>query len=244
MLIDGYHDAPLVAGEELVSYPGFWAAYLMWMCDPEEYEGAPAAEWFGTDAANAEAASTALAGAGTWPVFRVPFAGGHTAMVLSRPSDHGTQYLITHPDWDRHGHLATIGGRQAGPGLSWRELIHIANTPDRQAPGIHDPHARLLLLLPAMSDEEALDDEDAPDVIAEALVRVGAPARSARRVAELLVDHPLWEPTGWWLPDENPSGGILRSDDPRSPRFDNGLAQGITREHNERLARALGTSPA
>ncbi|MEV8533910.1 hypothetical protein [Streptomyces sp. NPDC051211] len=243
MLIDSFDDDPLVAGEELVSHPGFWAAYLMWMCDPEEYEGPPTPEWFGADAADADAVYKALVDEDNWPVIRVPFGDGHTAVVMNRPYDVGTQYLVTHPDWGQHGYLARIDGRPEGPGISWRELTHIARTPDLEAPGIHDPHARLLLLLPAMSDEEALDGEDAADVIAEALVRVGAPASRAPRVAELLVDHPMWDPIGWWLPDEQSFGGIFRSDDPRSPRHGMRLAQGITQEQNEQLARALGTRP-
>ncbi|MFG2987179.1 hypothetical protein ACGFYQ_39065 [Streptomyces sp. NPDC048258] len=242
MLINGFDDAPLVAGEELVCHPGFWAAHLMWMCDPEEYEGPPTPEWFGADAADADVVSKALVDEDNCPVIRIPFGDGHAAVVINRPHERrgGTQYLVTHPDWGRHGYLARIGAYE-GPGLSWRELTHIARTPDLEAPGIHDPHARLLLLLPAMSDEEAL--EDGADVIAEALVQVGAPASRAPRVAELLVDHPMWDPIGWWLPDDQRFGGILRSDDPRSPRFDVRLAQGITQEQNERLARALGTWP-
>ncbi|MFI8393006.1 hypothetical protein [Streptomyces sp. NPDC085540] len=241
MLIDGFDDDPLIAGEELVSRPGFWAAYLMWMCDPEEYEGPPTPEWFGADEADADIVSRVLSDESNRPVIRIPFGDGHTAVVMNRPHDVGTLYIVIHPEWGRHDRLARTGGHPEGPGLSYRELTHIAHTPDLRAPGIHDQHARLLLLLPAMSDEEAL--EDAADVVAEALVRVGAPAGRAPRVAELLVDHPLWDPTGWWLPDEQHFGGILRSDDPRSPRHDVRLAQGITQEQNRRLARALGTWP-
>ncbi|WP_405914755.1 hypothetical protein [Streptomyces sp. NBC_00728] len=77
MLIDGYEDAPLVAGEELLSLPGFWAAYLMWLCETEEDEPDPA--WFGVDGADADAAYEALAEAERWPVFRIPFGEGHTS---------------------------------------------------------------------------------------------------------------------------------------------------------------------
>ncbi|HEY9368302.1 MAG TPA: hypothetical protein VIU94_07615 [Streptomyces sp.] len=38
MLINGYEDSPLVAGEELLALPGFWAAHLMWLCQTEEDE--------------------------------------------------------------------------------------------------------------------------------------------------------------------------------------------------------------
>ncbi|GAA2753432.1 hypothetical protein GCM10010440_73430 [Kitasatospora cinereorecta] len=118
MLINGFDDGPLVAGEELVARPGFWAAYLMWLCQPEECEYPPTPKCFGADPADVDAVSKALDNEDSRPVFRIPFGGGHTALVLNRPFEPGTQYLITHPDWGRHGHLTTITGPDAtGPGL-------------------------------------------------------------------------------------------------------------------------------
>lgn len=153
MLIKGFENAPLTEGEDLLALPGFWAAYLMWLSRTEEYDPVP--EWFGVDGADVDAACDALSDEDRWPVFRIPFAGDHTAVVLgyNLPDDPGTEYFITHPEWGRHGHLATVGGHQAGPGLSWRELTHIARTPDLNAPGVHAEYARLLLLLPALGDQ-------------------------------------------------------------------------------------------
>ncbi|MFJ8011003.1 hypothetical protein [Streptomyces sp. NPDC096339] len=56
-----------------------------------------------------------------WPAIRIPFAGGHTAVVLHRnyPDDAGIEYFVAHPEWDRHGHLAVADGHYAGPGLAW-----------------------------------------------------------------------------------------------------------------------------
>ncbi|MCU7827020.1 hypothetical protein [Kitasatospora sp. DSM 101779] len=120
--------------------------------------------------------------------------------------------------------------------------------PTNAAPGVHDPHARLLPLLPALGDENA--PADAVDVIAEVLVHVGAPADEAPRVAALRLDHPLWDGARWSLPGGSPrSGGeqsfdgLLQCDGPHSPRSGVRLAQGITPEQSERLARALGTWP-
>ncbi|MGW7306866.1 hypothetical protein ACWGI1_14960 [Streptomyces sp. NPDC054835] len=62
----------------------------------------------------------------------------------------GTEYLVTQEEWDGHRHLASVDGHPAGPGLSWWELAHLAGTSDLDAPGVHEPHARLLLLLPAL----------------------------------------------------------------------------------------------
>ncbi|WP_246094850.1 hypothetical protein [Streptomyces roseicoloratus] len=139
MLIDGYEDAPLVAAEDLLALPGFWAAYLLWMCQTEENEPDPL--WFGADEADTDAAYEALTDEERWPVFRIPFADDHSALIVGRnfADDLGTEYFVSHPEWDRHGHLATVDGHQAGPGLSWRELTHIAGTPDVKAPGVHAP---------------------------------------------------------------------------------------------------------
>ncbi len=80
---------------------------------------------------------------------------------------------------------------------------------------------------------------------------MGVAEDQAPEVADaLLRDHPLWEPAEWALPSPSPlSGttqhfpGILHCDEPHSPRCGVRLAQGITREHSDRLARALGTWP-
>ncbi|GAB7029599.1 hypothetical protein AB0G35_25715 [Streptomyces sp. NPDC021749] len=250
MLINGFEDAPVVAGEELLGLPGFWAAYLMWLSQTEDDDPVP--EWFGVDGADADAACEALADEDRWPVFRIPFAGGHTAVVLgyNLPEEPGTEYFVTHPEWGRHGRLATVDGHQAGPGLSWKELTHLARTPDLNAPGVHAAHARLLLLLPALGDRDL--PANAADVIGAALTQAGVPATLAPGLAgALLADHPLWEPAEWTLPAASPlSGsrdpfpGILHCDEPTSPRCGTHLAQGITREQSDRLARALGTWPA
>ncbi|MFG2332716.1 hypothetical protein ACGFMM_24220 [Streptomyces sp. NPDC048604] len=257
MLIDGIDGSEadlMVPGDDLLALPGFWAACLMWLCQTEEDEPEPA--WFGVDGADVDAAYEALSDPERWPVFRVPFGGGHTVIVsaCNLPDDSGTEYFVTHPAWGRRrGHLATLDGHYAGPGLAWNELLHIARTPDLQAPGLHDPDARLLLLLPVLGDDQL--PPDAGGIVRDALVRVGVPACEAPRVSEaLLVDHPFWEPAGWVLPSSSPlSGasssddeafdGILLCDESYSPRFGVRLAQGITEEQTRALARALGTWP-
>lgn len=250
VLIEGFEDAPVVVGEGLLELPGFWAAYLMWLSQTEEYDPVP--QWFGVDGADADAAYEAIIDEDRWPVFRIPFAGGHTALVIGQnfPDDPSTEYIVTHPEWGRQGHLATVSGHQAGPGLSWRELHHIAHTPDLNSPGVHEAYARLLLLLPVLGDQDL--PEDAAAVVGDALAEAGVPAASAPHLAEaLLADHPLWEPAEWTLPGASPlSGGqepflgILHCDGHLSPRCGTRLAQGITREQSDRLARALGTWPS
>ncbi|GAA4884117.1 hypothetical protein [Kitasatospora terrestris] len=98
MLIDGHDDDPLVPGEALLALPGFWAAHLLWLCETEDGDD-PAPEWFGVDAADADAAYGALTDVERWPVFRIPLGGGHSAVVVGRnvPEDEGTEYVVSHP---------------------------------------------------------------------------------------------------------------------------------------------------
>ncbi|QNP63487.1 hypothetical protein [Streptomyces genisteinicus] len=252
MLIEGYDpesDDPLVAGEDLLTLPGFWLCHLGVLCP-----SGTRPETFGADAADADAAFETVMDEDSWPVFRIPFGGGHTAVVLYRnfDDDAGVEFFVTHPEWaGRQGHLATIDGHPAGPGLAWPELRHIAHTPDAAAPGVQDPHARLLLLLPVLGDTDLPDDAAAQ--VAASLTATGTPAGEAPALASVLLAHnPFWSPAGWALPSASPlSGttdapweGVLCCDGPLSPRNGLRIAQGINRAQHERLAAALGTSPA
>ncbi|MFD4240549.1 hypothetical protein ACFWP3_02910 [Streptomyces sp. NPDC058525] len=106
-----------------------------------------------------------------------------------------------------------------------------------------------MLLLPVLGDADL--PPEATGLVADALIQVGVADDEAPGLAQaLLEDHPLWEPVEWTLPStsplsggEDPFPGILYCDDPHSPRCDIRLAQGITREQSDRLARALGTWP-
>ncbi|MFF8656204.1 hypothetical protein [Streptomyces huasconensis] len=70
-----------------------------------------------------------------------------------------------------------------GPGLSWPELVRAA---DQALPGgsTADPHARLLLLLPAFGDDELPADAVAPTG-GRATVRTGL--RDPERLAAALL---------------------------------------------------------
>jgi hypothetical protein len=250
-LINGYDEGPVVAGEELMALPGFWAAYLMWMCESDNEDDIPLPELFGVDGADAAAAAEVLMAEDAWPAFRVPFAEEHTAVVVhaNHPDDPGIEYFVTHAEWGRRGHLATVDGHYAGPGLAWRELVHIARTPDGGAPGVQDPHARLLFLLPALGDEDT--PAGGVDVVADALVWVGVPAAGARRLAGRMLEHPMFEAAEWVMPSRemlfgsvDAFEGILVCGAHHSPRCGIRLGQGITREQSDRLARALGTWPS
>ncbi|WP_418959447.1 hypothetical protein [Streptomyces tritici] len=252
--LDAAEDAPPEPGEDLTDLPGFWAAHLMWLCGTEDEEPEP--EWFGVDGADVDEAFEALSDPERRFVLRVPFGGGHVVemRVHSLPGEFGTEYVVTHPAWDREGHLATLDGHYAGPGLAWRELVHTAGTPDLAAPGLHDPHTRLLLLLPALGDADL--PPEAAEVVREALVGAGIPEPEAPRLSEaLLTDHPFWDPPSWGpsattsplsgaAPTDDSFDGILVCDEPHSPRNGLRLAQGITPEQTRSLAEALGTYPS
>ncbi|MEY9934826.1 hypothetical protein ABH926_009497 [Catenulispora sp. GP43] len=246
--MEAYHDeGPVVLGDELLELPGFWAAYLLWLCGTQDDVDVPRPALFGADEADCDAAYERLHSFERWPLFRIPFADGHSVSVLGRnfEDDEGLDFHVTHPEWDTRRRLAGIEGHWAGPGLAWPELVHIAAHPDSGAEGIHDPDARLLLLLPALGDAET--PPDAAEVVAEALIGIGVPAETApETAARMLTDLPFWGPAEWLVPavDEGSAyTGILVCDDPHSPRCGLGLAHGLTADQGERLARALGTWP-
>ncbi|MGW4380466.1 hypothetical protein [Kitasatospora sp. NPDC004531] len=175
MLIKGYNHGPLVAGEPLLERAGFWPNHLLAMCRFTPDEARPEPEWFGADGADTDALSEILLDHRAWPTFRIPFQGGHSAVVVYRnlTGDPGIDYLLTHPTWPRAEPLSSFNGDWYGPGLSWRDLVHIAEAPAPTTPGIHDPAARLLLLLPLLSADH-LPPQAAP-LLSTALTTTGTP---------------------------------------------------------------------
>ncbi|MFG2914874.1 hypothetical protein ACGF0D_18540 [Kitasatospora sp. NPDC048298] len=250
------HDGP---DDPTAARPQWWAAYLTRHCAVADTERELVTGWFGTDVAEADAAweTAMLEGLEA----RLPFGGGHTVLLYScdLPTDWGTEYLVLHPGWGRvRGRLAAVDTRfpeperQQGPGLSWRELVHLADTPDHAAPGVHDPSVRLLLLLPTLGDARL--PPDAAEVVRAALVAVGIPPQNAARLAAFVLRHLLWAPARWSAPQgrrrwgrpwaagrKRAFAGILHCDAPGSPRFAQQLAHGITPAQSRQLARALGT---
>ncbi|WP_405787427.1 hypothetical protein OG753_05720 [Streptomyces sp. NBC_00029] len=194
MLINGYEGGPLVVGEPMVTRRGFWSNHLMGVCGEAAGPECPAPERFGEDGADADALSEALFDPERWPVFRIPVADGPGVAVVYRNliGEYGVDCLLTAPG---RGGIQQIAGR--GTGLTWSELIHIADDPApsgaptaepvAEADGVEDPAARLLLLLPL------LDDMDLPAAaqarLGAALAAVGAPEETALQTAEHLLAH-------------------------------------------------------
>ncbi|MFH9727554.1 hypothetical protein ACH4M4_32000 [Streptomyces sp. NPDC017254] len=187
MLIKGYDDNPLIAGEPLLRRPGFWSNHLMAMCG--DGAGRPVPEWFGDDGADVDALSEALFDPGHWPVFRIPAAAGHGVAVVYRnlPGDYGIDYPLTAPVRSCADQTARWEGDLAGNGLTWLELVRIADDLVPTADGTEDPAVRLLLLLPLLNDLDV--PEAAPARVSAALAATGAPQDTATTTAERLLTH-------------------------------------------------------
>ncbi|MFJ2745195.1 hypothetical protein ACIO3O_36685 [Streptomyces sp. NPDC087440] len=181
--IPGYEGGPLTHRPELLDDPLFWLGHLVSCAQHEDAQEL----LLGADDDAAQEFHSRLWERADWPTFTVPLNGGHRLHVVYRtfPDDTGVDYLLDHPDWATADQLAQDDGHFMGPGLSWPELAAAA---DRTPPGgsTDDPHARLLLLLPALGDK-ALPDSATPR-LAEAL-----DARTAvddpLRLATVLLDH-------------------------------------------------------
>lgn len=194
MLIEGYDDGPLVAGESLPARPGFWSNHLMGMCGRGAGAGRPVPEWFGDDGADTDAMSEILFDPGHWPVLRVPASDGSGIVVIYRNlvGDHGIDYLLTRPGRSRAQRIAGGEGVLSGSGLTWRELVRIADTPAPGADGAEDSAARLLLILPLLDDLDV--PEGAKAGLSAALTAVGAPQDTAPSTAERLLAHLMRRP--------------------------------------------------
>jgi hypothetical protein len=189
MLIKGYEGGPLVAGESLTARPGFWSNYLLAMCSEGACAERPVPEWFGDDGADADALSEVLFDPEHWPVFRVPAEDGPGAVVIYRNlvGDYGTDYLLTHPESRYAQQIASWEGDFSGMGLTWHELVRIVDNPSPMAEGVQDTAARLLLVLPLLTDPDL--PEAAPARLTVALTAVGAPQHTASIAAEHLLAH-------------------------------------------------------
>ena len=189
MLIKGYDVGPLVPGESLLVRPGFWSNYLLAMCSDGGCAERPVPEWFGEDGADVDALSEVLFDSERWPAFRVLAEDGPGAVVIHRnmDGDYGTDYLLTHPGRSHAEQIASWDVDFSGNGLTWHELIRIADSPSPADEGVQDTATRFLLLLPLLTDPDV--PETAAARLIAALTAVGAPQDTASIAAEHLLAH-------------------------------------------------------
>ncbi|MFF8513051.1 hypothetical protein ACF064_33780 [Streptomyces sp. NPDC015492] len=189
MLLKGYDLGPLVPGESLLVRAGFWSNYLLAVCSDGGCPERPVPEWFGEDGADVDALSEVLFDPERWPLFRVSAVGGPGVVVVYRNlgGDYGTDYLLTHPGRSCAEQIAGWDGGFSGTGLTWHELIRIADSPSPADEGVQDAATRFLLLLPLLTDPDV--PEAAPARLVAALTAVGAPQDTALIAAEHLLAH-------------------------------------------------------
>ncbi|MFE2154451.1 hypothetical protein ACFXAO_30900 [Streptomyces lavendulae] len=213
MLIKGYDAGPLVAGESLLARPGFWSNYLLAMCSNGGCAERPVPEWFGDDGADTNALSEILFDPERWPVFRVPAEAGPGAVVIYRnlDGDYGTDYLLTHAGRSYVQQIAGWDGDVTGTGLTWHELIRIADNPASTVEGVQDTATRLLLVLPLLSDLDV--PEAASARLTSALTAIGAPQDTASSTAGHLLAHitrrSVHDPA--WASPLSGGRGVIRS---------------------------------
>ncbi|MBR7832067.1 hypothetical protein KDL01_02285 [Actinospica durhamensis] len=194
--IPGYAGGPFIHRPRLLDEHLFVIGHPYGCVQSEQAEEAV----FGTDYEEAANLNSELLQGGHWPVFTVPLTDRHRLYVVYRafPDDPGVDYLLHHPDWEQAEMLAADDGHFHGPGLRWHEL---EATAFNALPGgsTQDPHARLLLLLPALGDD--LLDKTAVDSVVQALAartRVDDPERAAT----LLLDEQGQAGPAHWQADD------------------------------------------
>jgi hypothetical protein len=227
-------DCQLVEGEGLAADPAFWLAHvLLTMGDPGE-----PAESYGVDTAAYDDMVDRLGDPEQpWPVLRVCFDGGHTAYAVyaNWEDENNVEFFIRHPQWGRLGHLGQCGADDAGPGLSWTELLALAASTQKGGEGLTDPSERLLLLLPMLGDADM--PADARGTVARALSHCGIREESADDLAATLLGEGDPASGARWVPVGDHPIAVCAS--PYSPR-QVPLALGITPAQAQALATALG----
>ncbi|MFF5186934.1 hypothetical protein ACFY30_24745 [Streptomyces sp. NPDC000345] len=194
----------IVPAEHHLGLPGFWPAHLGAFWGDFAYDPEP----FGADAADVDAALEALHDTTrVWPAYRIPLPLGQVWIVhRNLPGDPGVDYLRTDPRLPGVQRLASIDGHCTGPGLSWPDLLAVADAAPPDGEGVRDPDQRLLLLLPAHGDADT-PVQQALERLAAALVAVGLDPEAAPGAAERLRTHPLWESPSWDAPGSTPLSG-------------------------------------
>ncbi|MET3424886.1 hypothetical protein BJ973_004098 [Actinoplanes tereljensis] len=208
MKVAGYEEFPLTDGAPFMADPLFWPTYLSALIAPTDDELVTAA--FGVAAADCYAYYDRLTDPETWPVLRLGLRDEHEIDIVfyNEPGEYGVDFLLCRSGGENPVELATLGGHELRPGLSWPELITAAGTTE--------PNTRLLLLMPAFGDLDL--PPDAAATVTAALESVGAGAGAADLAAYMLRKPP------WWPHWRRTTDGALVSDGRYSRRNPDGPA--------------------
>jgi hypothetical protein len=184
--VAGYEQFPLIDGAPFMADPLFWPTYLSALIAPTDDDLVTAA--FGVEAADCHAYYDRLTDPEAWPVLRLGLRDDHEIDIVffNEPGEYGVDFLLCGTGGEHPVELATLGGHEWRPGLSWPELVTAA-----QWPAAPDPDARLLLLAPAFGDRDL--PPDAVTTVTAALKFVGAGAGSTE-LAEYVLRRPPWWP--------------------------------------------------
>lgn len=188
----GYEQDPLIDGAAFLSDPLFWPTYLSSMLMPQD--DSFVTEAFGVEVEDCyEYSDRRLRDPDAWPVFQLGLRDGHEVNVVyfNLPREYFCDFLLCRPGGKHALRLATVGGHEMRPGLSWPELGTTADFSG--APyGVVEPNARLLLLLPAFGDRDLPPEATAR--VAAALTSCGAGTRVDHLAAYLLenLPRPTW----------------------------------------------------
>ncbi|GAA2348611.1 hypothetical protein [Dactylosporangium salmoneum] len=201
MILPGYADtfpdevdvaALAVDGWHLAERPGFWAAH--WREQFIDDDNLLSRAWGVSEAVVTERMNDLYAPQ-AWPVFRIELRGDAELAVVFRnfADDGGVDYLVLPGSGRKVIEIAGLEGHQRGPGLSWPELVAVA---DRQ-PGRVRRAQTLLLLAPAFGDEAA-DTPDAVSALSDAMRTLGATGDTAKLAALAVSDEVVfWGHVPW-----------------------------------------------
>ena len=178
-------------GRVLLERPAFWATYLGQWVDDDEL---PLRACGGGESEFRDM-QRLLQDPHAWPVIGVDL--GHTSVAIVRRNledDEGVDFLLVPADGEGHVLLAALDGHQTGPGISWSELVAVADrTPH--------PDVTLLLLVPMLGDVEATRDA-AQQRLSTALRSVGG-GEEAPELAEMLASEAwAWDPANWSVTED------------------------------------------
>jgi hypothetical protein len=188
VMIAGYEDLPIVDGAPFLDDPLFWPTYLAATMAPHNDSLVAAA--FDVVIEDCFQYFSRLTDSDAWPAFRLALRDGYEIDMVywNEPGEYCNVYILRQSE-SRQLDLATVGGHQLRPGLSWPELVTAANW-SKGPYGIVDPSARLLLLLPAYGDADM--PPEATATVTAALTSCGAGAGAGDLAAYLLRNPQSW----------------------------------------------------